>query len=210
MRMKQAVPKQFIKILEKPIVVHTIEAFFLYDPLINIILVLPQAHRSTWEEIHQQYLPHIQIAVALGGNTRFQSVKSGLQQVSDGYVAIHDAVRPLVSAKTIASSFESAQNYGSGVAMVPLKDSIRQISNDHTKADDRSKFLLVQTPQTFRVSEIQKAFELKESSSFTDDASVYEAAGMTVLVTEGEYSNIKITTPEDLLVAETLLKFSKK
>lgn len=209
-RMKQSTPKQFITILEKPVVVHTIEAFLLYDPQVHIVLVLPEAHMHTWMEVKKTYFPEYQIDIALGGKTRFQSVKSGLELVSDGLVAIHDAVRPLVSTKVIGEAFVSAEKYGSGVVMVPLKDSIRELERSSSVAKDRSKYLLVQTPQTFESHRIKDAFKQQESPQFTDDASVYEAAGNTVKVTEGDYRNIKITTPEDLKIAEVLLAQSEK
>lgn len=209
-RMKQSIPKQFIEILEKPVVVHTIEAFLLYDPSIDVVLVLPEAHFDTWLDIKASFLPNQSVRLAKGGHSRFQSVKSGLDQVSADLVAIHDAVRPIISPSVIAASFATAAKHGSGVAMVPLKDSIRSVRGPESKSEDRSSFQLVQTPQTFKVVEIKSAFEQGESSSFTDDASVYEAAGMKVHISPGDYSNIKITTPEDLKIAEVLLEQLKK
>ncbi|WP_258100754.1 2-C-methyl-D-erythritol 4-phosphate cytidylyltransferase [Marinoscillum pacificum] len=205
-RMKQALPKQFIEILGKPIMVHTIEAFLAYDPSIHIVLVLPEAHLPTWTELKAKYLSSQDVSIAFGGATRFQSVKSGLNQVDNGLVAIHDAVRPMISKEVIRSSFELAEAKGSGVVMVPLKDSIREKGDGGTVARDRSLYYAVQTPQTFRVELIKQAFAQEESPLFTDDASVYEASGKQVEVVSGDYRNIKITTPEDLILAEALLK----
>lgn len=205
-RMKQALPKQFIEILGKPIMVHTIEAFLAYDPSIHIVLVLPEAHLPTWTVLKAKHLSNQDISIAFGGATRFQSVKSGLNQVDNGLVAIHDAVRPMISKEVIGSSFDLAMTKGSGVVMVPLKDSIREKGEDGTVARDRSLYYAVQTPQTFQVELIKQAFAQEESPLFTDDASVYEASGKQVEVVSGDYRNIKITTPEDLILAEALLR----
>ena len=206
-RMQQALPKQFIEILGKPIMVHTIEAFLSYDPSIHIVLVLPEAHLPTWTELKAKYLSSQDVSIAFGGATRFQSVLSGLNQVDNGLVAIHDAVRPMISKEVIGSSFELAEAKGSGVVMVPLKDSIREKGDGGgTIARDRSLYYAVQTPQTFQVQLIKQAFAQEESPLFTDDASVYEANGKQVEVVSGDYRNIKITTPEDLILAEALLK----
>ena len=131
--------------------------------------------------------------------TRSASVLSGLALINkDGLVAVHDAVRPFVSDETITQSFKSADKHGSGVAVVSLKDSIRELINDESIARDRTNYVLVQTPQTFRVSELKLAYEKAGAGLFTDDASVYEAAGFSVSLVNGTYDNIKITTPEDL------------
>lgn len=206
-RMKQPLPKQFLMLAEKPLLVHTIEAFLAFDPGIRIILVLPGDNLSIWEGIRSRYFQSLRIENVEGGVSRFQSVKAGLSQVHSGLVAIHDAVRPLISPLIISESFNKAKETGSGVVMVPLKDSIRQIINAGlTNAEDRSRFYLVQTPQTFKVELIKRAFELEESESFTDDATVFEANGGKVTPVMGDYRNIKITTPEDLQIAEALMK----
>lgn len=209
-RMKQILPKQFIEILGKPIVVHTIEAFLAYNPSIQLILVLPEMHLPTWRTIQNDFLSEVDIITAAGGNSRFQSVKSGLSHVSGNLVAIHDAVRPIISTSVIAASYDQAKATGSGIAMVPLKDSIREKVGDQTQARDRSLYMAVQTPQTFQTDLIRRAFEQQESSLFTDDASVLEAYGHPIEVVTGDYSNIKITTPEDLVLAEALLRMQGK
>lgn len=185
--------------------VHTIEAFFGYDPAIEVVVVLPVAHRAKWEDIQKQFFAGKNVQVALGGSSRYQSVAAGLRLVSGDVVAIHDAVRPLVPREVIAESFQAAATHGSGVAMVALKDSIRKKHGSLTESRNRAEYLLVQTPQTFQVDLIRKAFALGEQPVFTDDASVYEAAGMEVVPVEGSYRNLKITTPEDLLVAQALM-----
>lgn len=204
--MEQPQPKQFLMIHGKPIIVHTIEAFLRFDPDISTTVVIGKNFFDIWRDIHNTFLPGVNVLLAEGGNSRFQSVKSGLATVHEGLVAIHDAVRPLISEEVIASSFKRAEETGSGVVMVPLKDSVRRQQGEFTITEDRSLFFLVQTPQTFRVDLIKKAFEQEEMPVFTDDASVYESAGMQVSPVMGDYKNLKITTPEDLLVAEALIK----
>jgi 2-C-methyl-D-erythritol 4-phosphate cytidylyltransferase len=147
------------------------------------------------------------VALEKGGDTRFQSVKNGLGKIEgDGLVAIHDGVRPLVSEDIIGASFRLAAVHGSAVAAVRLKESIRITDQDNTKAVDRSRYRLIQTPQTFDVALIRKAYQIKDEPSLTDDASVAERSGHVISLFEGSYQNIKVTTPEDLIFADALLK----
>jgi 2-C-methyl-D-erythritol 4-phosphate cytidylyltransferase len=206
-RIKGKVSKQFLELRGKPILVYTLEAFFRYSKKIKLILVLPKDDLEIWTRIAAKYSFKGSIEIQEGGETRFQSVKRGLEKIhGDGLVAIHDGVRPLVSENIIGASFRLAAVHQSAVAAVRLKESIRMTDQDQTKAVDRSRFRLIQTPQTFDVQLIKKAYEIKEDESLTDDASVAERAGHTISLFEGSYENIKITTPEDLLVAEALLK----
>ena len=197
-RMKSEVPKQFLLIDGEPIIVRSIRQFLAYDDSLTIIVVLPKKHMKQWEAIKFQYFPDFDFKLAIGGVTRTASVMAGLAHVEDGLVAIHDAVRPFVSIATISQSFESAEKYGSGVAMVALKDSIRELEGDNSIARDRSKYVLVQTPQTFKANDLKQAYAQVGVGLFTDDASVFEAAGNAVKLVEGGYDNVKITTPEDL------------
>ena len=199
------IPKQFIKINEKPLMVYTIEAFLRFDPTIQIVLVLPEVYQADWRHIEHMFFPKLHFEMAKGGATRFQSVKSGLEKVAGDLVAIHDAVRPMVSEEGIRASFESAEAHGSGVLVVSLKDSIRKKVGAKTEARNRADYVLVQTPQTFQTDLIKKAYHQKELASFSDDASVFEATGHDISVVEGSYKNIKITTPEDLILAEHYL-----
>jgi 2-C-methyl-D-erythritol 4-phosphate cytidylyltransferase len=206
-RIKSVVPKQFIEILGKPVLLHTLEAFYRYSENINIILVLPEDDLVIWNQITAKYNFTKSIQIAMGGESRFQSVKNGLAKIEgDGLVAIHDGVRPLVSPDIIGASFRLAAVHKSAVAAVRLKESIRMTDQDNTKAMDRSRFRLIQTPQTFDIALIKKAYELKEDASLTDDASVAERAGHIISLFEGSYRNIKITTEEDLEIAEALLQ----
>jgi 2-C-methyl-D-erythritol 4-phosphate cytidylyltransferase len=206
-RIKSNTPKQFLELNGKPILLHTIDAFFRYSEKIKMILVLPKDDLQTWNHIAKKYAFTKPIIIQEGGETRFQSVKKGLEKISgDGLVAIHDGVRPLVSENIIAASYRLAAVHGSAVAAVRLKDSIRMTDQDQTKAVDRSRYRLIQTPQTFDVQLIKKAYEIKEDETLTDDASVADRAGHAISLFEGSFENIKITTSEDLLVAEALLK----
>lgn len=209
-RMKTKMPKQFLELNGLPVLMHTINAFRRYRSDIHIILVLPEDDRLLWEQLCLKHTFTLPITLANGGDTRFQSVKNGLSKITgDGLVAIHDGVRPLVSEDIIGASFRLAAVHDSAVAAVRLKESIRMTDQDTTRAVDRSRYRLIQTPQTFNVSLIKNAYEGKEDASLTDDASVAERAGHIISLFEGSYENIKITTPEDLTVAEALLRARK-
>lgn len=205
-RIKSKLPKQFLELNGLPILIHTVNAFYRYDEKIVIILVLPEDDIETWRVLCKKHNFTRPLILQKGGDTRFQSVKNGLEKIEgDGLVAIHDGVRPLVSEDIIGASFRLAAVHQSAVAAVRLKESIRMTDQDNTKAMDRSRFRLIQTPQTFQVQLIKQAYKIKDDPSLTDDASVAERAGHTISLFEGSYDNIKITTPEDLIVAEALL-----
>src|SRR6478736_831823 len=177
-RIKSRVPKQFLELNGKPVLLHTLEAFYRYSEKINIILVLPEDDFETWNSICAKNQFHKKIVIQKGGESRFQSVKNGLSKIEgDGLVAIHDGVRPLVSEDIIGASFRLAAVHKSAVAAVRLKESIRMTDQDNTKAMDRSRFRLIQTPQTFQVGLIKKAYQIKDDPSLTDDASVAERSG---------------------------------
>ncbi|HEY9046958.1 MAG TPA: 2-C-methyl-D-erythritol 4-phosphate cytidylyltransferase [Ohtaekwangia sp.] len=206
-RIKSKLPKQFLELHGLPILMHTILAFYRYSSSIKIILVLPEDDFETWEALCKKHNFSHPLILQKGGDSRFQSVKNGLAKIEgDGLVAIHDGVRPLVSEDIIGASFRLAAVHQCAVASVRLKDSIRMTDQDNTKAMDRSRFRLIQTPQTFQVDLIRQAYEMKEDPSLTDDASVAEHSGHIISLFEGSYENIKITTPEDLIVAEALMK----
>lgn len=207
-RMQSSTPKQFMIVNGLPILMHTINAFYDYSRQIKIILVLPEDDLSTWEQLIKTYDFKIKHTIALGGSSRFQSVKNGLDKIKqeEGLVAIHDGVRPLINSNTIGASFRIAAVHQSAVAAVRLKESIRKTDQDNTKAVDRSDYRLIQTPQTFDLALIKKAYKIEETPNLTDDASVAEKAGFKISLFEGSYDNIKITTPEDITIAEALLK----
>ena len=219
-RMGNDIPKQFIEIAGKPILAHTIENFYRFDPNIDLIIVLPQNQQEYWKRlcaVHRITIPHL---VVKGGETRFHSVLNGLSLIPDeGIVAIHDGVRPLTAHRVIENCFHVAEEKGGAIPVLPLTDSLRQIFPDKSsKAVDRTAFVAVQTPQTSRVEEIKKAYrtlsrkyhpdayKLPYNDTFTDDASVYEAAGYIPELVEGNRENLKITLPVDLAIAEIGLK----
>jgi len=205
-RMGGDIPKQFIEIGGKPILMHTMLRFFDFDSNIFIVLVLPFHQIETWNLLcsqHRFMLPH---QIVAGGNERYDSVKNGLEKISDNQlVAIHDGVRPMVSRETISKSFEMAEIYGSAVPSVPVKESLREVLEGKNRPVDRRNFYLIQTPQTFKSSLIKQAYQKPYNPLFTDDASVFEAAGNEVHLFEGNIENIKITTPTDLKIAAILL-----
>ena len=211
-RIKSKTPKQFLELCGKPILLHTVEAFIRYNQDIRIILVLPADDFATWNSIAEKFQFEYPVVLQTGGESRFQSVKNGLEKIMDneGLVAIHDGVRPLVSTDIIGASFRLAAVHGSAVAAVRLKESIRITDQDTTKALDRSRYRLIQTPQTFNISLIKQAYALKEDEALTDDASVAERSGHRISLFEGSYDNIKITTPEDLIVADALMKSQRQ
>jgi len=207
-RMGAPMPKQYLEIGGKPILMHTLAKFFEFSPEIDLILVIPSPDADLWNKLcraHGFIIPH---KVVFGGDSRFQSVKNGLGALDADHelVAIHDGVRPFVSVEVIKSSFDKAANSGSAIAVVPLKDSLRKISADESSVfQDRQQFRLVQTPQTFQVKKIRQAFQTAELPIFTDDATVYEHQGWEVSLISGNPENIKITTPEDLDYASYIL-----
>lgn len=206
-RMNREIPKQFIPVAGKPILMHTLDSFFNTDAAINIILVLPESQVLGWKSLCAQYSFEVPHQITHGGDTRFQSVKYGLDQIpnDNGLVAIHDGVRPLVDSETILTAYQVAEEKGNAIVAVALKDSIRWAQGADNKVLDRKDYQLIQTPQTFRVQLIKEAFQRGYDPSFTDDATVLEATGERINLIEGNYRNIKITTPEDLIVAEALM-----
>jgi len=208
-RMNALVPKQFLLLNKKPVLIHTLIRF---APIADhIILVLPEEQLEIWGQLSRQYKLEISPSIVVGGSSRFASVKNGLKQLEgkDGLVAIHDAVRPFVSGAIIEESYRYAEEKGSGVVAVPVKDSIRKEVGGKSEALDRKDYRLMQTPQTFRLPALLKAYENASSSTFTDDASVFEADGNTIFLIEGAYENIKITTPEDIYLGEAILKYQQ-
>ena len=203
-RVGSDIPKQFLELKGAPVIVHSIRAFKEYSPNINVVVVLPDDAVDHWIEIAEKH--HINAETCTGGETRFASVKNGLELIGkEGFVAIHDAARPLVSPPLISQCFLVAAQEGNAVPVIPLTDSVRELSNDVSRPAERERFKLVQTPQVFEASLIQKAYEQAYRTSFTDDATVVEAFGVKIHLVEGEKSNIKITTKEDLLIAKALI-----
>lgn len=207
-RMGGDLPKQFLPLCGKPVLMHTLEKFGQYCPEMGIILVLPKEQHQYWWQLcerHQFTLPH---TVVEGGATRFDSSKNGLKAVPDdasGVVGIHDGVRPFVSAEVIARTFEAARKHGAAIPVTPVTDTLRMVSPDGESHNvPRTSYRAVQTPQAFDIQQIKRAFDTPYSDTFTDDASVAEAAGMQVAMVDGNRENIKLTTPFDMKVAEVI------
>ena len=210
LRMQTNIPKQFIEILGKPVLMHTLEAFYRYDSAIQLIIVLPEYQIEFWKSLckkHNFELPHHIVA---GGQTRYQSVKNGLNTIDgSALIAVHDGVRPFVSIQTITRCFDEADKNGSAIPVMNLEESIRHITENSSESIDRTAYKIVQTPQVFDSEILKKAYEQNFSAMFTDDASVVEASGIEIHLVEGNRENIKITTGFDLEIAETILKSKK-
>lgn len=209
-RMLSDLPKQFISLGGKPIIMHTMEAFFNSDCHPDITVVLNLSVHQLWQELcfkHDFKIPH---SLVTGGETRFESVKNGFDSIKDevSIIAIHDAVRPLVSNNIITGAFKQAELSGSAVTMIKSKDSVRRITNNSSEALDREEIHLVQTPQTFKSEILREAYLQEFNIAFTDDASVVEAAGYKIYSYPGDPRNIKITYPDDLIIGEALLKIT--
>ena len=201
-RMKGELPKQFLELNGKPVLMHTFEAFLKYDPKIRFVLVLPEIQVVNWEKLCLKYDFIIKHSLVSGGETRFHSVKNGLSEIEDdGIVFIHDGVRPLVSVQTIENCYKTAVEKGNALPVIAPSESVREVINGNNRAVDRSRFFLVQTPQTFKISIIKKAYEQNYLEKFTDDASVLENTGQKINLVNGNRENIKITYPEDLLIS---------
>jgi len=206
-RMNTPVPKQFMNLGGRPVLMHTISRFAEAGLEMEIILVLHQTQIEYWNKLCVEYSFNVPLTVVEGGDSRFQSVKNGLGLIKEeGIVGIHDAVRPLVSAKLINSAYKASEMYGNTVPAIPLNDSIRQIESTLSIAVDRSKYCIIQTPQCFKTEIIKKAYEQDYKYTFTDDASVAESLGEKIHLIDGHSDNIKITTPRDFIIAEALLK----
>ena len=220
LRMGGEIPKQFLPVGGKPVLMRTLERFREYSPELRIILVLPEAQQDYWRQLCREYHFTVEHTIANGGETRFHSVKNGLALIPDdaqGVVGVHDGVRPFVSTDVIGRCYEAARTLEAVIPVTPVVETLRYVG--HQTDDDkstlhgnatsknvlRSDYRLVQTPQTFTVSLLKRAYALPYTDAFTDDASVVEALGHNVSMVDGNRENIKITTPFDLVIAEALV-----
>lgn len=204
MRMGADIPKQFLPVGGRPVLMRTIERFREYSDGLNIILVLPESQQDYWRELCRQHSFEAEYRLADGGDTRFHSVKNGLALVpdnADGVVGVHDGVRPFPSVEVIRRCYDEARACGAAVPVTPVVETLRHTSLGTVP---RSDYRLVQTPQTFGISLLKKAYGQEYNDSFTDDASVVESLGHGISLVEGNRENIKITTPFDMVVAEAL------
>lgn len=206
LRMGGEIPKQFLPIGGKPVLMRTIEAFYAYDSTIHVILVLPLSQQAYWKELCRTYcfdLPH---DIADGGETRFHSVKNGLSLIEGvGTVGVHDGVRPFVAQEVIARCYSEAEVKHAVIPVIGVVETIRRLNDIESVTVPRNQYKLVQTPQVFDVALLQKAYQQEYVEMFTDDASVVESLGVRVHLVEGNRENIKLTTPFDLKLAEMLI-----
>ncbi|MEX1001538.1 MAG: 2-C-methyl-D-erythritol 4-phosphate cytidylyltransferase [Crocinitomicaceae bacterium] len=209
-RMNATIPKQFLHLADRPMILHTIERFLSFDPEIEIVLALPSSHFNTWDEICKKYGFDQQIHLVSGGEQRYHSVKNALTQASGEIIAVHDAVRPFPSDRLLKEAFEQAEISGAVIPVTQLKDSLRKITDTDSEALNRKLYRTVQTPQVFQSEIIKRAYEQPFSPLFTDEASVVEASGQKLKLIEGDEENIKITTPLDLQWAELIFHLKKE
>ena len=215
LRMGSDVPKQFLPIGGKPVLMRTLERFHEYSPTLQIILVLPKTQQDYWQQLCKEYHFDVKYQLADGGETRFHSVHHGLALIPDdaqGIVGVHDGVRPFPSIDVIRNCYETARTAKAVIPVIPVVETVRHISlTSHlspvtSKTVPRNEYRLVQTPQCFDIQLFKAANRQPYNDGFTDDASVIEAFGFDVTLVEGNRENIKITTPFDLIIAEALIK----
>ena len=205
LRMGGDIPKQFLPVCGKPVLMRTLEVFHAYDSSIHIILVLPVSQQAYWQDLCQEYQFTLAHDIANGGDTRFHSVKNGLALVEgEGLVGVHDGVRPFVSQEVIARCYEEALLKKAVIPVIGVVETVRHLTDEGSETVPRDQYKLVQTPQVFDVALLRRAYQQEFTDMFTDDASVVEALGEKVFLVEGNRENIKLTTPFDLKLAEML------
>ena len=208
LRMGSDIPKQFLPIGGKPVLMRTLERFRQYSPTLQIILVLPKAQQDYWQKLCKEYAFDIDYQLADGGETRFHSVQNGLAKIPDnaqGVVGVHDGVRPFPSIGVIRNCYETAREKKAVIPVIPVVETVRHLKGDTSVTVPRNDYRLVQTPQTFDIQLLKAANRQPYNDGFTDDASVVETFGFNITLVEGNRENIKITTPYDLKIAEVLI-----
>ena len=208
LRMGSDIPKQFLPIGGKPVLMRTLERFRAYSSALHIILVLPEAQQDYWRQLCEDYHFDVEHQIANGGQTRFHSVQNGLALVPDdaeGVVGVHDGVRPFPSIEVIRNCYETARTAKAVIPVIPVVETVRHLEGDKSVTVPRGDYRLVQTPQTFDIQLLKSANRQPYNDGFTDDASVVESYGFEITLVEGNRENIKITTPYDLKIAEILI-----
>jgi 2-C-methyl-D-erythritol 4-phosphate cytidylyltransferase len=208
LRMGTDIPKQFLPIGGKPVLMRTLEQFREYSADLQIILVLPKAQQDYWQELCQKYGFKVEYQMTDGGETRFHSVQHGLALIPDdaeGVVGVHDGVRPFPSIDVIRNCYETARKKKAVIPVIPIVETVRHLQDETSVTVPRGDYRLVQTPQTFDIQLLKAANRQPYNDGFTDDASVVEAFGFDITLVEGNRENIKITTPYDLKIAEVLI-----
>jgi len=209
LRMGGDIPKQFLPIGGKPVLMRTLERFRAYSADLQIILVLPEAQQDYWKELCKAYDFKVEYQLANGGETRFHSVQNGLALIPDdaqGVVGVHDGVRPFPSIDVIRNCYETARTAKAVIPVIPVVETVRHLEGESSVTVPRGDYRLVQTPQTFDIQLLKAANRQPYNDGFTDDASVVESYGYKITLVEGNRENIKITTPYDLVVAEAICK----
>lgn len=210
-RMGADIPKQFLELGGRPLLMHTIERFRQFDENIEIITVLPENQIRHWMELQEKYEFAVIQTMVKGGKSRFHSVKNGLEFIDEpGLVAIHDGVRPFVSNDTIKRCFDTASSLGNAIPVIPPSDTMRLVKDDASSPLNRMQVRLVQTPQVFQTGLIKNAYNQEYNPDFTDDAMVLEKSGVKINLVEGNRENIKITNPEDMLISNAFLETKGK
>jgi 2-C-methyl-D-erythritol 4-phosphate cytidylyltransferase len=205
--MNSNIPKQFLELGNLPVILHSVYSFMKFDPSVQVVIALPEDYFSYWYDLCEKYSFTGTHSLAKGGGTRFYTVKNALVQIPDDrIVAIHDAVRPLVSLDTIERGYRDALTFGNAIPVIPVNESVRWSEGKKNQTVDRKHLRIVQTPQVFESSLIKRAYSRITNDSFTDDASVLEAMGETIHLFEGNRENIKITHADDLVIAQALIK----
>jgi 2-C-methyl-D-erythritol 4-phosphate cytidylyltransferase len=208
LRMGTDIPKQFLPIGGKPVLMRTLERFREYSAELQIILVLPEAQQEYWHQLCEEYHFDVKYTLANGGQTRFHSVQNGLAKVPDdaqGVVGVHDGVRPFPSIEVIKNCYETARTKKAVIPVIPVVETVRHLEGEKSVTVPRGDYRLVQTPQTFDIQLLKAANRQPYNDGFTDDASVVESYGYEITLVEGNRENIKITTPYDLKIAEVLI-----
>ena len=208
LRMGSDIPKQFLPIGGKPVLMRTLERFRTYSDDLQIILVLPEAQQDYWRQLCEKYHFDVEYQLANGGQTRFHSVQNGLALVPDnaeGVVGVHDGVRPFPSIEVIRNCYETAREKKAVIPVIPVVETVRHLENEGSVTVPRSDYRLVQTPQTFDIQLLKAANHQPYNDGFTDDASVVESYGHAITLVDGNRENIKITTPYDMKIAEVLI-----
>ena len=204
-RFDSKLPKQYLNLINKPVIVHTVKAFLNYDEFIKIVVVVNDRFLDYTAELLKKYFPDKKFIITKGGSNRTESIKKGLKKVSlNSVVAIHDAVRPLISKALISKGFATAEEEKSAIPVIKIEESLRKVDDKNNKSVSRNDFVIVQTPQFFRSNIIKEAYS-RIDGVYTDDATVLEATGITPYLFQGDKNNIKITTKEDLELLKCLM-----
>lgn len=205
-RMGGSIPKQFLLLNDKPILMHTIERIYAFDSSAQLIVTLPVDYLKDWNEMCETYAFQIKHEIVSGGEERFDSIKNALEKATGDWIAVHDGVRPFVSQEVLTQLLLDVKKHRAAIPVIPVKESLRLVEGESSAAVPRSHYQIVQTPQMFEAKLLKKAYEQKYSTTFTDDASVVESIGARIHLVSGNEENVKITNPLDLSIAAIILK----